>query len=166
MIAIQKVKSEEILKVKELLSLTWKDTYGKYYSDEAVEKITSKWHDPKLLKTQLKDPDIYFAKALDEKKNIVGIITLSNVNGETLFLHRLYVHPSSQGRGVGSQLLQSGLNYFSKAKKLKVECEKQNDKACAFYLKKGFKIVEEKNGQLEGVKIKTVIFEKNLQNST
>lgn len=161
MIIIDKVKPEEILKVKDLLSLTWKDTYGKNYSQEAIEKITSSWHDPKLLTAQAANPDIYFAAAKEDGK-ITGVITVRKVDENTARLNRLYIHPGHQGKGIGSKLMSSSLEYFSGVKKLQAQCEKKNGNACAFYLKKGFKIVGERDETIEGTKVQTVEFEKKL----
>ncbi|MBI4225778.1 GNAT family N-acetyltransferase [Candidatus Roizmanbacteria bacterium] len=163
MFTISKIDLDEIKAAKDVLSLTWKNTYGKYFSAKAIKKITSRWHAEKLLLKQAKDSDVYFAAAKDKKDVIVGIITVRKVDADTLFMHRIYVNPKFQGMGVGSQLLDSSLKYFSEARKLKLECEKKNNKACAFYLKKGFKIIGEKDDEVEGVRLKTVVFEKELR---
>ncbi|MBI4226469.1 GNAT family N-acetyltransferase [Candidatus Roizmanbacteria bacterium] len=163
MFTISQIEPDEIKAAKDVLSLTWRDTYEKYFSEEASEKITKKWHNPKFLTSLLKSSNVYFAKALDKKDNIIGVIIVRKNEGNALFLYSLYVHPHYQGKGIGSQLLNSALDHFSAGKKLRVECQKQNTKACGFYLKQGFKIVGEKDEEVEGVKMKTVVFEKKLK---
>lgn len=162
MLNITKVKLEEIIGVKNLLSFTWRDTYGKHYSQEAIKKITSNRHDLKLLTQQANDPDIYFAVAKENGK-IVGLITVRKMGENTVMMFRLYIHPDHQGKGIGSRLMQSSYEYFPTIKTIKAECEKQNSKACSFYLKKGFKIVGEKDELMEdGLERKMVEFEKEI----
>lgn len=161
MITIEKVTQEEIPEVKQLLSYVWKDTYGELYPPDIIEKITSVWHDPKALAEQAADPNTFFAVAKEEGK-IVGLITARKIDDTTAFMGRLYIHPQHQRKGIGSQLMHAVLNHFPSVKVLRVECEKQNDKACSFYLKQGFKVTKEKEENIEGVTMKTVEMEKEL----
>ena len=155
MITINKIKLEDVAEARELLSHTWKVTYGKHYSVEEIEKVTNEWHSSKVLKIQAQDPNTYFAVAKNNKSKIVGLITVEKINNVTGFMRRIYVHPDQQGKNIGSKLMKSALDYFSSIEKLRVECEKRNNKACAFYFKKSFKIIEEKGND--------VIFEKKIR---
>lgn len=161
MITIEKVTREEIPELKQLLSYVWKDTYGELYPSEVIEKITSVWHDPKALAEQAADPDTFFAVAKEEGK-IVGLITVRKIDDITAFMSRLYIHPQHQRKGIGTQLMHAALNHFPSVKVLRLECEKQNDKACSFYTKQGFKIIGEKEEVVEGFHVKTVGMEKNV----
>lgn len=162
MIQIDKVKPDEIDKVKELLSYTWKATYGKYYLPTIIEKITAERHNSKLLSRQANDPNTYFASAKENGK-IVGLITIYKKNKETASLERIYVHPEAQGKGIGSLLMDSAFKYFPNIKRVTANCEKQNTNSCRFYLKKGFKKIMEKEEVVEGTKMTTVEFEKELK---
>jgi len=152
MISISKVKLEDLPQAKELLSHTWKATYGSYYSDEQIEKVKKEWHNLENLTAQAKDPRTYFAVAKDDNHKIIGLITVLKIDDLTAFMGRIYIHPDYQSKGIGSELLNSAFEHFSTVEKFRVECEKRNNKACTFYLKRGFKIVEEKGND--------VIFEK------
>lgn len=161
MIQITQVKPDEMSKVKELLSFTWKTTYGKFYRPEAIEKITTSLHDPKQLLQQANDKNTYFAVAKEGGK-IIGLITVRKIDGEVAALGRIYVHPDQQGKGVGSQLMDAAFKYFPNIKRVKANCEKQNTDSCRFYQKKGFKKMSEKDEVVEGTKMTTVEFEKEL----
>jgi ribosomal protein S18 acetylase RimI-like enzyme len=156
---IDEVKPSEIGEIKKILSEVWIDTYGKLFSEKSIEKITSNWHSKKLLFSQATDKDCYFSAAKINKK-IVGLITVKKFPDNSLFLYRLYVSQKYQGMHVGSKLLESAIKYFPMAKKIKLECEQQNEKACLFYLHKGFKKIAEKEEVIEGVKMQTIEFEK------
>ena len=81
-------------------------------------------------------------------------IWVAIVNGEPVgfisvwepdnFLHNLFVHPSSTGRGVGSALLKVCLEKIGRPAKLK--CLEKNTNAKNFYLSKGWEIISYGDG--------------------
>lgn len=162
MITIHKVKLEEISEVKELLSHTWKDTYGSFLSSETIDKIISSWHDPKLLANQAQNPDIFFGVAKNEKGEIVGLVTVRKIDNETLMMYRLYVHRDYQRQGIGKKLMNEAINIFPQTKKLRLEVEEQNNKGLSFYLKQGFKEVERKDNKVENETMKVIVMEKEI----
>jgi GNAT superfamily N-acetyltransferase len=60
------------------------------------------------------------------------------------FIHNLFVHPSSTGRGIGSALLDACLKKIGRPVKLK--CLDNNIRATNFYLSKGWKIISSGDG--------------------
>jgi ribosomal protein S18 acetylase RimI-like enzyme len=161
MITIHKVQQEDIPEVKQVLSRTWKDTYGSFLSDATIEKVTTVWHDPEALKAQAINPEIYFAVAKEGGK-IIGLITVSKVDNITIFMNRLYIHPDYQRQGIGSKLFNSSLEAFPNAKVVRLEVEEENKKGLSFYLKQGFKEVERKTDEIEGEKLKSIVMEKRI----
>ncbi len=116
-----------------------------------------------MLLLQANDKTIFFAAAKNKSGKIVGIITVSKGEEGALLINRLYVHPDFQGQGIGRRLLAAGFDHFPAAKMIRVECEKQNESGCGFYLKQGFKIIGEKNEVVEGVAMTAVEFEKEIK---
>jgi diamine N-acetyltransferase len=161
MITIHKVTQEDISEVKQVLSLTWKDTYGSFLSDKTIEKVTTVWHDPEALKSQAMDPEIYFAVAKEGDK-IVGLITVRKIDDGIIFMNRLYIHPNYQRQGIGSKLFDSSLQAFPNAKFVRLEVEEKNKKGLSFYLKQGFKEVERKTDEIEGEELKSIVMEKRI----
>ena len=161
MITIERVKVEDVPEVKQLLSETWIDTYGSFLSLETIQKVTSTWHDPKLLAEQAQNPDIFFALAKNEGRK-VGLITISKIDKDTLMMNRLYVHTNFQRQGIGSKLVEQALKVFPNAKKMRLEVEEENRKGLAFYLKQGFKEVERKQEKVEGETMNVIVMEKDL----
>ena len=162
MIAIQRVQTEEIPQVKEVLSYTWTDTYGKFLTQQAIDKVTTVWHSPQALKAQALDPQTYFAIAKDETGKIVGLVTARKNDEETIFMGRLYVHPNYQRQGIGSQLFKAAILAFPGAKRLQLEVEQENEKGLNFYRKQGFKELQKKEESLEGVTLHSIVLEKIL----
>lgn len=86
MIRIEEVNINEIQKVKKFLSHVWKKTYGDIYPPEIIEKITSIWHNPKVLTKQVIDPNTFFTTAKDQDGKIIGLITARRINDKTVHL--------------------------------------------------------------------------------
>lgn len=96
---------------------------------------------------------IYTAVEKDKNK-IIGKIKVIKTGDQTVQLKEFFVEPDYRRQGIGGRLMEKAEKYFTGVKKLRVECEKKNNQACAFYLKKGFRIVGQKNQIVE--------FEKNI----
>jgi ribosomal protein S18 acetylase RimI-like enzyme len=162
MITISQVTLEEILQVKALLGYTWIDTYGHFLSENTIQKATSSWHNPENLQAQIKNPDIYFGAARDETHKIAGIITVTKIDAQTLFMSRLYVHPDYQRQGIGSQLIQVAIKAFPGVQKLQLDVFEGNQKGLAFYLKQGFRRLRMENEEVNGEIIPSIIMEKDI----
>jgi ribosomal protein S18 acetylase RimI-like enzyme len=161
MVQIEAARMDEIPQIRKLLKATWHDTYGHIFSPEDIEKITDTWQSPANLTRNIEDPDTYIAAAKEDGE-MVGMATAMKTKEGDIFLVRLYIHPGHQKKGVGSQLLEAVIQHFPDAKKITLEVETDNPKGCAFYLKKRFKKVGEKEEIVEGVKLHSAVMEKNL----
>jgi ribosomal protein S18 acetylase RimI-like enzyme len=150
MIIIEKATLEDISEVKQLLSYTWKDTYGSFLEAQTIEKVTTVWHHPEALKSQAEDPDTYFAVAKDENRKIVGLITVGRIDKKRVHMARLYVHPEAQRQGIGHQLLTAALKAFPNTEVVRLEVEEKNRKGVSFYNKQGFREVERRIVDIEG----------------
>lgn len=140
---IQRAKIEEVHEIKKLLSETWLHTYGDIYSADTIKNITTEWHNPELLVKQILDPDIYFSIAR-EQNQIIGLITIRQMDKNILNMYRLYIHPDYQRKGIGSKLIIEALKVFKEHKKLRIGVEEENKRAISFYLSKGFKDIGRK----------------------
>lgn len=160
MITVEKVKPEEIMEVKQLLSFVWSCTYGEYLSADTIKKVTSVWHAPEGLKRQAENPNLYFAVAKNEAGKIIGLVTADGSKKGSLYISRLYIHPDQQRKGVGTKLYESALTHFPDVTRVRLDVEEQNKRAMNFYKKHGFKEIGEKIENVEGEKIKSIKLEK------
>lgn len=162
MIQIERARKVDIPEIKQVLSTTWVDTYGKFLSPQAIQEVTAIWHDPKLLADQADDPEIYFGIAKDEAGKVIGLVTVQKVDEQTLMMHRLYVYPDNQRKGIGTRLMESALEAFPSTKIVRLQVEEQNQKGLAFYLKSGFKEVEKKRERVGDVVMDVVVMEREV----
>lgn len=134
---IRTASERDLPAVQKLLRETWHATYDAIYGIERVNEITSDWHSLESLKARLTKPHSEFILC-ESGNRIVGMAFASQTEPEFVMLHQLYVHPSAQGQGAGSQLLDEIIEAFPEAKSLRLEVEAGNTAAVSFYKSKGF----------------------------
>ena len=81
-------------------------------------------------------------KALDEDKTIIGSVR-AFCDNETVYIGKLMVHPSKQGRGIGTQLLLEMEKQYPK-QRCELFTSTRSEKNIALYKKLGYKIFGEK----------------------
>ena len=162
MIRIEPAKAGEVQEIKQVLSDTWIDTYGSFLSEKIIQKVTSVWHDPNLLASQIQNPGFFFAVAKDERATILGLVTARKLDNDTVVINRLYVHPQYQRKGIGEMLLNTSISAFPETKRVRLEVEEQNQKGLSFYLKQGFKEIGRKEENVEGETLEVIEMEKRI----
>ena len=102
----------------------------------ASRKYAFDWLDSSRFKLNDFDRDTEAEKiwVCAENNNPVGFIS---VLVSEKFIHHLFVHPSSMGRGIGSALLSACLNEIGRPVSLK--CLEKNSRANKFYHSRGWK---------------------------
>lgn len=162
MVLYQKATVSQVPLIKELLFKTWTSTYSNLYSPEAIEMVTSLWHSPSLLISQIKDPLVAFVVALDKEK-VVGMGNgLYSPKTKSINIQRLHVDPKYQRKGIGSQLMRQIIILFPQAESISLEVEKQNNRAISFYTKLKFIMNGEKVFEVKGIKIPCYVMKKRV----
>lgn len=163
MITVSRVRQDEILLAKELLSATWVDTYAAFLPQEVIEDVTATWHHADRLWEEAQRPDEFFGVARAEDGRIVGLITMHMHASDGIgFVSRLYVHPEFQRRGIGVVLLDAAIAAFPALKRFRLEVDEQNRKGRAFYAKQGFRQIATKQEEVSGPCLKLWVLEKDL----
>src|SRR5699024_9819720 len=94
---------------------------------------------------------------------VVGFANFSFANdqGETN-LGAIYLYPGQQSRGIGTAMLQEGINQLDGVVSIYVEVEKDNAIGVSFYNAKCFQIVDEYDDEIDGYILKTILMTLNL----
>ena len=122
-----------------LLRTCWGATYSSYLSADALATIDHEWHHPDVLRRQIANPRVAFLVARTDSGVLVGVATVKLGQEESILsILRLYVHPSYQRQGIGTELLQSALAAFPTAQRLELEVAEANPSGRAFWTKHGF----------------------------
>ena len=132
--------------VRTLLRATWHATYDAIYGPEKVREISDRWHALAALRQGLVMPRSSFLVADDNGQIAATSLAFTDNDGRCIRLSRLYVHPSSQRRGLGRALLSASIDAFPAARCIDLEVEPENLQAITFYRSEGFSITGQGDG--------------------
>lgn len=157
---IRHAEPEDAEEIQKVALDSWKDTYGQILSKETIEEVIADWYDIDGLQEQANHPIFYVAEV---KGDVVGFVHATvNEEGKAT-LHRIYLEPKEQGKGIGSGLYQKAENDLKKkADKVELEVLAENQKGISFYQKQGFEEKETEKVELKGEKVEQKVLVKEL----
>jgi ribosomal protein S18 acetylase RimI-like enzyme len=138
--------------VSELVSGSWRRTYGPLMGEDRAAAESAARHQPAMIRKDASRPHSESFVAHTPEGEIVGYAYARVAKG-VLWLDRLHVHADWQGRGCGATLLHAAMANFVGEPAIFVEIVKGNDDALRFYEREGFALVEERGacGGIGGV---------------
>jgi len=145
-VQIRQAAPEDLEAVSGLLAATWHDTYDPLIGHEKVTEITSAWHSVETLRPQLHLPATSFLVA-EVHGGLVGHLFANGQSPPVLSISRLYVLPSRQRSGIGTQLLASAIRRHPEVELVTLEVQADNAKAMKFYTREGFRPAGERMEQ-------------------
>jgi ribosomal protein S18 acetylase RimI-like enzyme len=140
MVQLRQIAKEELSKVHHIAHKTWPSTFGSILSVEQITYMLNWMYALPMLESQLeKGHGFLVAEVEGEAIGFAGY-ELNHLEGPKAKLHKLYLLPSSQGKGVGKSLLLEVVKRAREAeqKSLLLNVNKNNKKAIDFYLAMGF----------------------------
>jgi len=143
MVEIIPAHSQDLIQVQSIAHRTWPHTFGKILTPEQIEYMLNWMYDLDNLEKQLNAGHQFFlAENEGEKLGFIGIEV--NYEPEKLKIHKIYILPTAQGKGVGKKLF-SKIKEIAKAngqKTLTLNVNKENQPAIDFYLNSGFEEIK------------------------
>ena len=140
MIHLRLLAKEELILIQKIAQHTWPSTFAGILSIEQIDYMLNWMYDLQLLESQM-DKGHGFLVA-EEDGAAIGFAgyELNHLAGSLSKLHKLYLLPSSQGKGVGKALFLQVAKRAREAgqKSLVLNVNKQNKKAIDFYRVLGF----------------------------
>lgn len=146
MIKVVEAKQEDLKIVHELAHKIWPYTFKEILSTQQIEYMLEWMYSITSLENQVNEKGHCFLLAKENEEYIGYASYQLNCENNRTKLHKIYVLPEQQGKGIGKLLLQE---IIAKAlqgenKKLFLNVNKHN-KAVKFYEKNGFKIIDEED---------------------
>ncbi|MCO4293362.1 GNAT family N-acetyltransferase [Solitalea sp. MAHUQ-68] len=134
--------SQDIDIIVALADQTWKQTYKGIISDEQIEYMYSNMYTPEALRKQQQEGNTFII--VYENDIPLGFSSFSKTDENIYKIHKLYVLPLTQGKGIGRFLIDSVISEIKPkgAEILELNVNRYN-KAKQFYDKLGFKVHEE-----------------------
>lgn len=154
MYLIRKANLEDMKGIQSVAKISWNTTYEGIIPIEIQESFLSSAYSDLMMENRLKRSFLFVAEA---NGRVVGFANFSPIqeDGE-VELGAIYLHPENQGQGLGTELLQYGIENISGVKKIYINVEKENKIGRTFYEAKGFKKISEFDDDFDGHILKTV----------
>jgi diamine N-acetyltransferase len=144
MIAVQKVNAEAIPIIKNLANIIWPATYSELITPQQVDYMMELIYSSSSLQKQIAKGH-QFIMAYDENKPVAFASYSASENNAAVYkLHKIYILPNQQGKGIGKQLVNYIIQDIAPATALQLNVNRSN-KALQFYQKIGFKIIGEED---------------------
>lgn len=165
MISIQAADSRHIPNIQAVAAATWPVTFQHILSPEQIRYMLEMMYSTASLSKQMNQLQHRFLLAQEQDKTL-GYISFetSYRQQSTTKVHKIYILPEAQGRGIGRQLLDAvaTLALQSGSTTLTLNVNRDNA-ATAFYQKIGFRIVGQENIDIgQGYLMEDYILEKEI----
>lgn len=150
MIEIFPVTSKDLSTIKDLAYRIWPSTYGTILSEKQLEYMLGKFYDEKALQQNINDNHNFVL--IQENDEIVGFsdYELHYKNEPTTRVHKIYLLPETQGKGLGKKVIQFIENKAVEAQNIKLSLNVNRfNKAKDFYENQGFKVAFEEDVELD-----------------
>jgi ribosomal protein S18 acetylase RimI-like enzyme len=137
---------EDINTIGFLAQQIWPNAYKDILSDEQLNYMLNLFYSPKSLKKQMINDKHTFIIIEDEETS-VGFASYSTTKEQHIFkLHKIYVLPNQQGKGLGKAIIDFIVNDIKpqKASALQLNVNR-NNKAKNFYERLGFTVIKEED---------------------
>lgn len=153
---IRLAQRSDILPIQKIARESWHHTYRGIIPEKIQNDFLHRAYSKELLLKRFTQ-SYFFVAETDEQVVAFANFSYKNMRGESE-LGAIYIEPDFQGRHVGSELLEEGLNYLKPLKKLFVNVEKENHQGIAFYKAKGFQLVGDFEEFFFGYRLRTLKF--------
>lgn len=158
---------EDLPVVHELAEVIWPATYGNILTTDQIRYMLDYIYSlPSLTRQQIDQQHIFLIASLGDEN--IGYASYSLIQEPGIYkLHKLYIHPKTQGLGLGKALINVVISAI-KAKKaniLRLNVNRYN-KARDFYEKLGFTVIGEEDVDIgNGYFMVDYVMEKGLTHS-
>jgi len=152
--AIRKMTKDDIKQVQDIAKKSWDVTYDKIIPRHIQDNFLKTYYSDEMMHRRLKYSLVLVAEI---EHQVVGFANFSYVNDQgEAELSAIYLYPHLQGHGIGTALLQKGIETLENAKKIYVNVEKENNIGRSFYEAKGFKVIKQFDENIDGHILKTI----------
>jgi len=140
----------DMMQVHDMAEVVFRQTYKDILSPEQMDYMMDWMYSPANLKKQIEDGHVYFLAYRDDTPCAYVSVQPDGTgeDGRMLFhLHKIYVMPSEQGRGLGKKMFAHALSYVAAVADghpASVELNvNRNNPAVGFYRHLGLKILRQ-----------------------
>ncbi|MES1159914.1 MAG: GNAT family N-acetyltransferase [Bacteroidota bacterium] len=143
-LSIRFAEPDDINTIGWLAQQTWPETYGHILSMEQLQYTLNLFYNPLSLRRQMVEEKQQFLM-VEQDDEPIGFASWAPMAEPGIYkLHKLYVLPGTQGRGLGKAMLHFIFEDIRGARALRLNVNRYN-KALQFYEKMGFVVIGEED---------------------
>jgi GNAT superfamily N-acetyltransferase len=163
---IEKIDSDKIYLIREIAEITWPIAFGEILNKQQLAYMIDMMYSQAVLEEQLQNGHKFYLYF--ENNRAVGFMGIEKnyKSKNQLKIHKLYILPTEQGKGIGVKFLTFAENLCKKESisMLTLNVNRYN-KAVHFYEKYGFKNVKSENIEIgNGYLMEDFVMEKKISN--
>lgn len=145
-LSIAKATVNDIPSIQSIAQETWPITYGAILSATQLEFMMDMMYSDTSLTQQIQGKQLFYMVTSANKTIAFFAIEHHYQNEAVTRIHKIYLLPETQGKGIGKQLIDCIATLASEhdSKKLSLNVNRYN-KALHFYQKIGFAIIKEED---------------------
>lgn len=152
MLSIRQATPEDIPLIRQLTDVIWPATYETILSGEQIEYMLEMMYSSESLKKQMEELHHQFLLCYDDDQ-AVGFASYSPIEQNIYKLHKIYVLPNQQGKGIGKFVVahiidairpQGEVSPKAAAVALDLNVNRTNP-AKTFYERLGFSVIREED---------------------
>lgn len=147
MIVISSATVDDIGKIQTIAKITWPVAYGEILSKAQLDYMLETMYSDEVLKDNLINKEHHFILAC-ENDICLGFASFEHnyLNKEVTRIHKLYILPDVQGKGIGKKLVDAVVEKAQKKHSISLSLNVNRfNKAVSFYKKMGFDIISEED---------------------
>lgn len=145
---------EDTFAVQQVAAASWHFTYEGMIPVDVQDRFLEQAYNDAVMALRIEKSVLLIAEQAGE---VVGFANFTLVNETGVSeLAAIYLLPSIQGLGVGSALLQSGVERLVGLKTIELTVEKENETGKRFYKAKGFYVKEEFEEDFNGHTLQSI----------
>lgn len=136
--------TKDIPVIQNIAYTTWPVAYSNIITKEQISYMLQLMYSNQALEKQFQHKHTFFLAK--QNNQALGFVSISAQESTLFKLHKLYILPQLQTKGVGKSLLQAALSFAKANNATHVQLQvNRNNNAKEFYLKQGFIILQEAN---------------------
>lgn len=136
---IRQIGAEELEVVRQLASIIWPKCYRNIIGPDRVDAMLAVLYATDALEAEMQAGHVFWVARVGD---LDAGYASAYLEGERLWLRKLYVRDDFRGAGLGKLLMDTALAHFP-ARELALNVNKDNRPAIAYYLRSGFDIEAE-----------------------
>lgn len=141
MIKIETATIKDIPTIQKISNIVWPITFGEILSKEQIEYMMEMMYSDESLTKQMTNDDHHYILAKENEEYIGYLSYQTNIDNRYCKIHKLYVLPTGQGKGIGRKFIEyvKQIAITEKDQYLRLHVNRYNH-ALEFYKHLGFSV--------------------------